>query len=187
MTTELNKSPSPLMWVSSIAIVLFSGVGIAAFMGWLPSSYGKQNAAPVSAAVTQAAPAAPVHKVRAQVAGNSSSKTICAECGVIESVRVINNAKEPSGIGLVGGAVVGGLLGHQVGGGRGQDVATVAGAVGGAVAGNAIEKNTGSTKSYEITVRFNDGSSRVFNETNPPSWQSGDHVKVIDGAIRSNN
>jgi uncharacterized protein YcfJ len=37
------------------------------------------------------------------------------------------------------GAVAGGLLGHMVGGGRGNTLATVAGAVGGGYAGNRIE------------------------------------------------
>ncbi len=37
------------------------------------------------------------------------------------------------------GAVVGGLVGHQVGGGKGKTLATVAGAVGGGYAGNRIE------------------------------------------------
>jgi uncharacterized protein YcfJ len=37
------------------------------------------------------------------------------------------------------GAVAGGLLGHMVGGGKGNTVATVAGAVGGGYAGNRIE------------------------------------------------
>ncbi|HEY8681649.1 MAG TPA: glycine zipper 2TM domain-containing protein [Rhodanobacter sp.] len=39
------------------------------------------------------------------------------------------------------GAVAGGLLGHMVGGGRGNTLATVAGAVGGGYAGNRIEAN----------------------------------------------
>ena len=37
------------------------------------------------------------------------------------------------------GAIAGGLLGNQVGGGRGRTLATVAGAVGGGYAGNRIE------------------------------------------------
>jgi uncharacterized protein YcfJ len=41
--------------------------------------------------------------------------------------------------GAIAGAVIGGILGHQVGGGRGRDVATV----GGAVAGGAIGANVG--------------------------------------------
>lgn len=193
MTTQHNTSSTTLMWMASIAIVLFSSVGIAAFMGWLPTTNGMQNTETVPEVIAEVAPARPVIKAQStesnnarSVASNAPSEAICAECGVIESVRVINDAKEASGIGLVGGAVVGGLLGNQVGGGRGKDVATVVGAVGGAVAGNEIEKRSGSTQHYEITVRFDDGSSRVFNEASPPAWQPGDHVRVIDGAIRSN-
>jgi outer membrane lipoprotein SlyB len=93
--------------------------------------------------------------------------------------------REGTGLGVVGGAVVGGVIGHQIGGGRGKDLATVAGAVGGAVAGNEIEKRAKSTKSYAITIRLDDGSSRVINETNPPTWRPGDRVEVADGTIRS--
>jgi len=110
----------------------------------------------------------------------------CAECGVVESVREIETKGEGSGIGAVGGAVVGGVIGHQIGDGRGQDIATVVGAVGGAVAGHEIEKRVNTTKSYEITVRFQDGSSRVIHEASAPSWRTGDRVKVINGVIQSN-
>jgi len=44
-----------------------------------------------------------------------------------------------------------------------------------------------STKSYDITVRFEDGSSRVFHEENASAWRTGDRVKVINGVIRSNS
>lgn len=79
---------------------------------------------------------------------------------------------------------MGGVLGNQVGGGRGRDIATIAGAVGGVVAGNEIEKRVRSTKSYEITVRMDDGSSRVIQEASTPTWRTGDHVKIVDGVIR---
>ena len=83
---------------------------------------------------------------------------------------------------------MGGLLGNQVGKGRGNDAATVVGAVGGAVAGNQIEKSARSTKSYDITIRFEDGSRNVIHDqTNPSAWRVGDRVKVVNGAIRSNN
>jgi uncharacterized protein YcfJ len=38
--------------------------------------------------------------------------------------------------------VVGGLLGNQVGGGKGKTLATIAGAVGGGYLGNEIAKRT---------------------------------------------
>ena len=43
-------------------------------------------------------------------------------------------------LGTALGAVVGGAIGNQVGGGDGKKLATVAGAVGGGVAGNQIQK-----------------------------------------------
>jgi uncharacterized protein YcfJ len=39
--------------------------------------------------------------------------------------------------------VIGGLLGHQVGGGNGCTLATVAGVVGGGYLGNTVAKNYG--------------------------------------------
>ncbi|TBR13369.1 MAG: glycine zipper 2TM domain-containing protein [Lysobacter sp.] len=50
--------------------------------------------------------------------------------------------KDPHRItGTAIGAVVGGLVGHQVGGGKGRDLATVGGAVAGGVAGHKIQRH----------------------------------------------
>ena len=198
--TPASKPLHPLAWAAGIAVVLFSAVGIGAVMGWIPTSMGGQgdSAALETEARNGNAPAptrsqtSPVQrKAPVQVANSSPAparaSTRCAECGVIESVREINAKGSASGVGAVGGAVVGGLLGNQVGGGRGQDVMTVVGAVGGALAGNEVEKRVKSTKSYAITVRFDDGSSREINEANPPAWRAGDKVKVVNGVIQSNS
>lgn len=45
------------------------------------------------------------------------------------------------GAGSVIGAIAGGVLGHQIGSGRGNTAATAAGAIGGGVIGNRIERN----------------------------------------------
>jgi len=126
-------------------------------------------------------------QARSSTQAKQSAPARCAECGVIDSIREVTTKGEGSGLGVIGGAVVGGLLGNQVGAGSGKDVATVAGAVGGAVAGNQIEKSVKSTKSYDIIVRFEDGSSRVIHEENATAWRPGDQVKVINGVIRSNS
>jgi outer membrane lipoprotein SlyB len=190
METKANRSPPTLFWIAGIAVTVFSAVGIAAIMGWIPTSTGGPGDSVVAAKQPAAQPAARSHTAPsrdpAQIASNAPARARCAECGVIEAVREIDTKGEGSGIGAVGGAVVGGVLGHQVGGGRGQDIATVVGAVGGAVAGNEIEKRVKSSKSYEITVRFEDGSSRVINEANAPSWRTGDRVKVVNDVIQSN-
>lgn len=170
MNTQVNKPPHMLMWIAGIAVILFSVVGIASFMGWTSKDDASNNATPAKSSTNMSNP----------------FKAKCADCGRIESVREIVTRGEGTGLGAVGGAVVGGVVGNQVGAGRGKDLATVAGAVGGAVAGNEIEKRTKSTKSYAITVRLDDGSSRVINETNPPTWRPGDQVKVNNGTIQSN-
>lgn len=127
------------------------------------------------------------HAGKSSAQEKPSTQAKCEQCGVIESIREIATKGEGSGLGAVGGAVVGGLLGNQIGQGRGNDAATVVGVVGGAVAGNQIEKSVKSTKSYDITIRFDDGSSRTIREANPSAWRSGDRVKVVNGEIRSND
>ena len=187
------------MWVAAIALIIFSMVGVAAFMGWIPSSIGNPGAEGVTYKSDNAKTNTSDNhrksntqkKSDTRVASNTYSSTpakvICNECGVVQSTREIVQPGDGGAVGIVGGAVVGGLLGNQVGKGRGKDVATVAGAVGGAIAGNEIEKRVDTTKRYEVAVRFNDGTSRVFTDTRPTAWRSGDHVRLVDGVLRSNN
>jgi len=202
METQVNKTepqsgkfPQAIVWIAGIALTLFCAVGIAAVMGWIPNSMGGAGDKSVvgQQAASAAAPAVPkaVPKEHRAVASHPAPAYVaavatCAECGVIESVREVDTKGAGSGIGAVGGGVIGGLLGNQVGAGRGKDVMTVVGVVGGAVAGNEVEKRVKSTKSYEVTVRLNDGTRRVITEASVPAWRNGDKVRIVDGAIRSN-
>lgn len=182
-TIKNSQSPNPLAWIAGIAVILFCVAGFAAIMGWIPTSIGSSGEIEADKAAKKSAQSGTV-KPKTQVAASTPAAR-CSNCGAIESVREVSEKGEGSGLGAAGGAVVGGLLGHQVGGGSGKQIATVVGAVGGAVAGNEVEKRVKATKSYDITVRLDDGSSRVINENNPPSWRSGDRVRIIDGAIRA--
>lgn len=186
MATQVIKTantPHPLAWIAGIAVILFSAAGIAAIMGWIPASIGGD----VNGTVPKSAQPALSSKAKTPpVQMASSAPARCSHCGVIQSVREISTGGEGSGLGAAGGAVVGGLLGHQVGGGSGKQIATVVGAVGGAVAGNEVEKRVNSTKSQEVTVRLDDGTTRVITNTGSMTWLTGDHVKIIDGALRRN-
>ncbi|MDB5984785.1 MAG: outer rane lipoprotein [Pseudomonas sp.] len=68
-------------------------------------------------------------------------------------------------IGSVLGAVAGGLLGNQVGGGGGKKIMTVAGAVGGGYAGNKVQENMQNNDTYTTTQTkcntVNDISNKV--------------------------
>jgi len=214
METQAARQTHPLLIVAAIAITLFSLVGIGAVLGWIPTSVGNPSPAstPLAQApeqpVAQPEPAkrpeekpavhprpkpvarseAPVPIPRAAVPPPPPAPVvaaICRECAVIEEVREVEKAGTASGAGAVGGAVVGGVLGHQMGGGRGKDVATVLGALGGGLAGNAIEKNAKKTVEYQIVVRYEDGTKGLFVQATPPSWRSGDKVKVINGVIQA--
>ncbi len=55
-----------------------------------------------------------------------------------ETVPSAQPAPQHSMLGMVAGAAIGGLLGHQLGNGRGQTVTTLGGAAAGAVAGDKI-------------------------------------------------
>lgn len=50
--------------------------------------------------------------------------------------------KQPNYVGIGAGAVIGGLLGNQVGGGNGKKLATLAGIIGGGMIGNEVQNRT---------------------------------------------
>ena len=210
MEAQAARRTHPLVIIAAVAITLFSLVGIGAVLGWIPTSVGTPGAAstPLAQAPEQPAaqpePAKPVERqpvvrpkpvVRSEpphVAAHAAVPppppvvvaAICRECAVIEEVREVEKAGQASGAGAVGGAVVGGVVGHQMGGGRGKDFATILGALGGGLAGNAIEKNAKKTVEYQIVIRYEDGTKGLFTQVTPPSWRSGDKVKVINGVIQ---
>jgi outer membrane lipoprotein SlyB len=207
---EQAKRIHPLILAAAVSVMLFSAIGSAALLGWLPSSHGDNAAEPASAQVSQATPT-PVQATPEPIVEASAQpkpvvrkaaprpvqikpvqtvyepvqvarKAICHDCGVIESVREVAEAGEGSGLGAVIGGVTGGVVGRQFGGGRGKDVMTVVGVVGGGVAGHQIEKRVRATKHYEVTVRFDDGSSQVYRQENA-NWQVGERVRLVNGQL----
>lgn len=127
----------------------------------------------------------PQQQPQQQYAAAAPAPQVCGNCGVIEAIHEVNTRAEGSGVGAAGGAVVGGLLGNQVGGGHGKQLATVLGAVGGAVAGNQIEGSVRSTRSYNIVVRLDNGKTRTVHQSAAPNWRQGDRVRVVNGGLRA--
>ena len=200
-----NSKINPLVAAASVAVILFSAVGVGVMTGVIPSSKSANDSlskvepkvAPAPEAPRAPAPshAAKPHKPapavsdpdKTHIAANEPARPatarVCTECGSIDSVTVQDHKGTGTGLGVAGGAVVGGLLGNQIGNGRGNTVATVVGAVGGAVAGNEVEKRVKSTKEYRVAVRMDDGSFQSFTFENPPPYAVGEKVKVIDGRL----
>ncbi|WP_296951893.1 glycine zipper 2TM domain-containing protein [uncultured Massilia sp.] len=154
------------------------------------TSAGDANPAPATPSqYAPVEPAAPSHPKAAsapvRTAAVESGERWCGTCGNVESVRTITQRAQGSGVGAAGGAILGGLLGNQVGGGHGRQLATVAGAVGGAVVGNQVEGNMKASTSYEIRVRLDDGTLRTFHQRSAPHWRTGDRVRIVKGALRA--
>ena len=100
-------------------------------------------------------------------------------------MREVEKKGEGTGLGAVAGGLTGLIVGNQLGSGKGRNVGALLGAAGGAYAGNQIEKNTHSTKSYEVHVRMEDGSFRTIPMATPPAWRTGDRVRLVNGALQS--
>ncbi len=101
----------------------------------------------------------------------------CADCGHVTAVSVADKAGDSNAVGLLAGGVAGAVLGHQVGGGFGKDLATIAGAAGGAYAGKKIQESAGATKVWTVSVKYSDGHSANFDFPQDPGFTVGDTVK----------
>lgn len=77
----------------------------------------------------------------AATAQSKSSKSKTPRCYDVQVQRPKQVKDQHKIAGTAIGAVAGGLLGNQVGGGNGKKLATAAGAVGGAFAGRKIQEN----------------------------------------------
>jgi outer membrane lipoprotein SlyB len=108
----------------------------------------------------------------------------CQRCGKVEQVRQEKRKGEGGAVGIVGGAVVGGLLGNQIGGGSGRTLATVGGAVAGGYVGNEVQKNANSKMVWITDVRMKDGSLRTFEQEAKPAWRAGSVVRVRGNSVR---
>jgi outer membrane lipoprotein SlyB len=141
--------------------------------------------APVAPAPVQAAPSyTPPPQINVPAAVASARKDIvCADCGVVTQINERREKGKASGVGAVGGAVAGGMVGNQMGKGDGNTVATVGGAVVGGVVGNQIEKNLKRRKVWDVTVKLDNGQATVVKLESKPDLAAGQRVRVAPGVV----
>lgn len=173
------------------ACVIMVSIGMLAFSGCSQKASSEETAARIKAAVageqaTAPAPAASKHAAKSSSAAHAKATepaavaqaTVCANCGVVVSVREIEQEGKGSGLGVIAGGLTGGIVGNQVGQGTGRDLATIAGVVGGAIAGNKIEQKIKKTRVYDVTVKLENGKERILRYKTVPGVAAGDRVKV---------
>ncbi len=150
-----------------------------------PASTGREPPARPAAAADRGSAAAPPARPAEGTAAAAAARVpaaapdarpACADCAVVQAVTAIERRGEATGLGAAGGAVAGGLIGRQMGGGSGQDAMTVVGAVGGGVAGHHLERRLRSTTEYRVRVALADGRTRTLSH--PTRLAVGDRVRV---------
>ena len=98
-----------------------------------------------------------------------AARSVCGNCGTVESATPIQREGAGTGLGAVAGGVLGAVVGNQVGAGNGRTAAMVLGALGGGWAGNSVEKKMRKETLYQVRVRMEDGGSRTFEAATPVS------------------
>lgn len=105
--------------------------------------------------------------------------------GVVESIDLVPRNEAGVNVGTIAGAVVGGLLGNQVGSGRGRTAATVLGAAGGAYAGQKIEEGRrAADQVYRIRIRADDGRLITVAQESSLNLKVGQRVRVVNGTAQ---
>jgi outer membrane lipoprotein SlyB len=114
---------------------------------------------------------------------NQAQRDQVMRSGTVVNVRPITIQKEgTSGAGVVAGGAVGGVLGSTIGGGTGRTLAILGGAVLGALAGDAVEERVGNKDGLEITVKLDNGETRVIAQEADVPIMLNQRVQVISGA-----
>ena len=194
MQLKIRKPWRLPMRIASAAIVVLCAAGVAAVLGWTPSSMGgapkpNQLTAPLQPGDPNA------QALPLQAPNGNTRATRCGDCGVVESMREIADPSErgsatrcePGGNPVTGTA----------GGGETENVpieTLVAWHVYARTGMGCVDELTlapssrhSSTLHYEVVVVFRDGSRRAFkevvNESRVPTWRLGDRVKVMTEVI----
>jgi hypothetical protein len=150
--TQAEKSPSLMLWGIGVPLMLLSTGGFAALMAWMPTPTGASRDTLSDSSVESANPGTAVNAAALQAKGTARRKAKCGECGLIVSMR-----ETPR-----------------------QGEALLISAADKPRAENRNDTPPGSA-SREITIRLDDGSSRVIVDTNPAKWRLGERVTVILG------
>jgi Na+/H+-dicarboxylate symporter len=156
MATHAGRDNPALGILVVTVAAVIFGLVVLAVQEWTPLMRALESAVQ-SGAEPQSTPAA----------------SACRRCGVVESVRRLDRAE----LGRASGITVRGL---------GDDLMSVLALAAGALVGNRLQPEAVPVTVHEITVRFEDGSSRVLIAVDAREWEPGDRVRVIQGRIFPN-
>ena len=156
-------------WVAGISVFVLAASGIVAIVPTIRASHAgiPGGEAPATRRTTRHT-SDEAHIPQTQVTPPSlgfarRNSTRCPECGVIESIRPVEQSSA--------------VVEHDS-----VDAKFTRDGI-----AQAISANARPAKLYEITVRFRDGSTTVFSQADARRWLPGSRVTVIGPSPASNN
>lgn len=97
----------------------------------------------------------------------------------LETVQVDKDYK--FGVGSVVGAVAGGIIGYQFGGGTGKTLLAIGGAVAGGAAGTAAESKLNKQDAQKVTVAMQSGGTITIIQPVDSRLRNGMNVRINGG------
>ncbi len=204
MDSQARKSPQTLFRIAGIAATVLSALGVAAIMGCTPSENVAGPPPPVAA--QPEAPSAPAGPTQAQVDARARTQALASQAQAAQAqaaqAQLQADAQARAQVDAEAKAQAeararaqGRAQGRSEG--RAQERAQDRRADNTPDRGRCrdcgviesvreVERPAKSSRSYEITIRFYDGSRRLIREARAPEWRTGDRVRVVNGVIRSN-
>jgi outer membrane lipoprotein SlyB len=139
------------------AVILFASLGLSGCATYVP---------------VQGSVRAPVYQANYPP---KNQKIARVEYGTVTKVEMLQAQRtSPISLGSLVGGGLGGLIGHQMGGGRGKTALTIAGAVGGDAVQKSIEKDR-----VIVTVRTDSGAELVAEQpAHNQVLRLGDRVRI---------
>jgi len=160
--THLKRPPRNPMWIAGISSCLLAASAIVAVVQEIPASYASipDESAPSTRGRTllgSEITQVDDPQARLAVTRNASHRRSRARCPECGFVESIPYIGGPGRVGIAGDG-----------------------------SGGATAAIAATGKDYEITVRFHDGSTTVFNEATTGTWRLGSQMIVIGGSKASN-
>lgn len=111
------------------------------------------------------------------------SSALRVDYGRVEAIEIHQSSdSKPIRVRTVVGGVAGSVIGHQIGSGGGNTVATIAGAVGGTVVSPGVGRKVSGSR-YRITVRLDSGGTAIIEDSRNVCLRVGDRVGVENDRV----
>ena len=188
MATQKSPLLTPLVIAACLSVIAFSGIGVAAITGHLSITHSSLNpfssfiGAPASGIIQAPIVVTERHQGLTRNRGESMAegkpvnfqfgarvparKPACPDCGVVDSI-IPGHARQQT---------AGGIIHSLATGSEGANILKVT--------GSANDGQDGSrTVGFVVTVHMENGTVRTIYETERPSFDIGERIKLVNGSV----